>query len=119
MTTTRVVKSLLLVAALLASNAFAENWPRFRGPNGQGISTEKNLPLEWSVTNNIAWQTAIPGEGWSSPIVWNDRIFLTSAAENGTKCHVLCIDAKSGKVLWDKEVFEQFVRRKENKNSNA
>lgn len=119
--TTRGVKSLLHIAtaALLASTVLAENWARFRGPNGQGISSETNLPVQWSTTENIAWKAAIPGEGWSSPIVWGDRIFMTITLENGTKCHVICVDAKSGKILWDKEVFEQFVRRKEGKNSHS
>lgn len=115
------MKSLLHIAAaaLLASTVLAENWARFRGPNGQGISSETNLPVQWSTTENIAWKAAIPGDGWSSPIVWDDRIFMTSTLENGTKCHVICVDAKSGKILWDKEVFEQFVRRKEGKNSHS
>lgn len=120
-TKTRAVKALIycVVAALTLASAFAENWPRFRGPNGQGISSEKNLPLEWSTTQNVAWTTAIPGEGWSSPIVWNGRVFVTSITDNNTRCHVICVDAKSGKILWDKEVFEQLPRRKESKNSYA
>ncbi|HMJ92272.1 MAG TPA: PQQ-binding-like beta-propeller repeat protein, partial [Candidatus Acidoferrum sp.] len=115
------MKSLLhlIVAALLVTSVFAENWPRFRGPNGQGISTETNLPMEWSVEKNIAWKTPIPGDGWSSPIVWDDRVFVTSTTDNGTRCHVICVDTKSGKILWATQVFEQFVRRKENKNSHA
>jgi outer membrane protein assembly factor BamB len=97
----------------------AENWPRFRGPTGQGISTEQNLPLHWSTTSNIVWKTAIPGDGWSSPVVWGDRVFVTSATEAGTKCHVICLDRRSGKILWDKQVFEQVPLRKEGKNSYA
>lgn len=109
----------ILAAALLVSSAFADNWPRFRGLNGQGISADKNLPLEWNTTNNVAWHTPVPGDGWSSPIVWGDRVFITSTLENGTRCHVICIDANSGKILWNKQVLEQFVRRKESKNSHA
>ncbi len=97
----------------------AENWPRFRGPNGQGHSTETSPPLNWSATTNIAWKAVIPGEGWSSPIVWDGKIFLTTAMDNGTKCHVLCVDAKSGTILWNKHVFDQQPRRKESKNSYA
>jgi outer membrane protein assembly factor BamB len=97
----------------------AENWPRFRGPTGQGISSEKNLPLAWSSSSNVVWKTEIPGAGWSSPIVWADRVFVTTATDHGTKCRVLSLDRKSGTVLWNKEVFEQIPRRKENKNSYA
>lgn len=97
----------------------AENWPGFRGPTRQGISTERNLPLHWSTDSNVVWKTSIPGTGWSSPIIWEDRVFVTTATENGTSCHVLSLDAKSGKILWDKEVFTQVLRRKEGKNSYA
>src|SRR5688572_18486433 len=112
-------KALTAVLLLAAIFARAENWPRFRGPTGQGTSSEKNLPQNWSTDSNIVWKTAVPGEGWSSPIVWNDKIFVTSATDRGTKCHVLCLDRKSGKILWDKEVFEQVPLRKEGKNSYA
>ena len=80
---------------------------------------ERNLPLKWSVAENVVWKTEIPGQGWSSPIVWGDRVFVTSATDNGTKCRVLCLDRKSGKISWNKEVFEQVPRRKEGKNSYA
>jgi len=96
-----------------------ENWPRFRGPSGQGHSSETGLPVEWNATTNVLWKTPLPGEGWSSPIVWGDRIFLTSTTEGGTRCHVLGIDRKSGKSLWDKVVFDQVANRKEGKNSYA
>ena len=112
-------------AALLTScestrvRAVAENWPRFRGPNGQGHSSETGLPLHWSSSSNVVWKTAIPGDGWSSPVVWDGKVFLTSATDNGTRCHVFCIDAQSGKILWDKHVFDQQPLRKEGKNSYA
>jgi outer membrane protein assembly factor BamB len=110
---------ILTLAIFIAQFAWAENWPRFRGPTGQGISNEKNLPLHWNAESNIVWKTAIPGEGWSSPTVWGDRIFLTSTTESGAKCHVICVDRKSGKILWNKEVLEQVPLRKETKNSHA
>ena len=84
-----------------------ENWTRFRGPNGQGISKATNLPVSWSAEENIAWKTSIPGEGWSSPITWDDHIFLTTATEDGKNCHVIAVDRKTGKILWDKIVFTQ------------
>jgi outer membrane protein assembly factor BamB len=109
--------SLLLLNSALRGQA--ENWPQFRGPTGQGISSEKNLPVSWTAQSNVVWKAEIPGEGWSSPIVWGDRVFVTSATQSGAKCHVLCLDRKDGKVLWDKEIFEQVPLRKEGKNSYA
>lgn len=97
----------------------ADNWPQFRGLNGQGRSAEVGLPLKWTATENIAWRTPVPGESWSSPVIWEDRVFLTTATEDGTSCRVLAIDRKSGTVLWDREVFRQDLRRKEDRNSYA
>jgi outer membrane protein assembly factor BamB len=110
---------LYCLGLLVYFSADAENWPRFRGPTGQGISSEKNLAISWSAESNIVWKASIPGEGWSSPIVWDDRVFVTTAIANGMKCHVLCHDLKSGKLLWDKEVLDQVPLRKEGKNSYA
>jgi outer membrane protein assembly factor BamB len=107
-------------AFLLASASVnAENWPQFRGPTGQGHSAETGIPLRWSATENIAWKTELPGEAWSSPIVWNDRVFVTTATEGGASCRVLALDRKSGVILWNKEVFKQVLRRKENRNTYA
>ena len=94
---------LVLLAAilLLTTTAQAENWPQFRGPTRQGLSTETNLPITWSTTSNILWKTAIPGDSWSSPITWNDRIFVTTATDNGQSCRVLSLNASSGAILWD------------------
>lgn len=107
------------LAVTLCDLARAENWTRFRGPNGQGVSSEKNLPLKWSATDNVVWKTSIPGNGWSSPIVYNDHIFVTTATEEGTSCHVLCIDRKDGKILWDTEVHRQMTGAKRKQNSYA
>lgn len=97
----------------------AENWPQFRGSSHQGVSMEKNVPLHWSSTSNLVWKTGIPGEGWSSPIVWNSKVFVTTAIDAGQSCHVLCLDASSGTILWDKEVFRQALTHKQSRNSFA
>ena len=113
---------MIRVAALLllgATCAYGQDWPRFRGPGGQGHSSETGLPETWSATANVAWKTAIPGEGWSSPIVWADKVFVTSATDGGRSCHVLCLGAADGKILWDTTVFDQPTDRKEGKNSYA
>ena len=107
------------VLLILGSFAAAENWPRFRGPSGQGISTETDPPLTWSRDRNVKWKTEIPGLGWSSPIVWGDRVFLTATSPDGVQCNVICVGAGDGKVLWDRQVFEQKPTRKEGKNSYA
>lgn len=105
--------------ACSASPLSAENWSQFRGPNSQGRSAETGLPLTWSPNENVAWKTTIPGESWSSPIVWEDRVFVTSATEEGQSCRLLCLDRMSGDALWDKEVLRQTPSRKEQRNSYA
>src|SRR5437763_190424 len=82
----------------------AEDWPEFRGPTRQGISTAKGLPTEWSPTKNIVWKAELPGRAWSSPIVVGDRIFLTNAVgdKDSTDPHdtfslrVLALNAADG-----------------------
>lgn len=113
-----ILLTLLLSSAMLSGKE-PENWSQFRGPNTQGISTATGLPTQWSKDENIAWKTAIPGEGWSSPIVWGDRVFLTAATDGGKQCRVYAIDLASGKILWDKHVFDQVPLNKHGKNSYA
>jgi outer membrane protein assembly factor BamB len=108
-----------LAALLATSQLIAGNWPAFRGPKFQGVSGETGVPLKWSATENVAWKTEIPGESWSSPIVWNDRVFLTTTTDAGAGCHVIALDRKSGAILWNKQVFEQVTRRKEGRNTYA
>jgi outer membrane protein assembly factor BamB len=120
--------------SFLASSASAGNWPQWRGPDGSGISNEKNLPSEWSSTKNIKWKTAIEGRAHSSPIVWGNRVFLTTAVEGpvvpGAKAvkhmdgdkeyvhpdsvgadrkhtfKVLSIDRDTGKIVWESTAWE-------------
>jgi hypothetical protein len=93
----------------------AENWPQFRGPLGNATAEESRPPTQWSATENIAWKTPLPGRGSSSAAVWEDRIFLTAYTaygvddeEPGDKSdlvmHTLCLDRKTGKILWDKTI---------------
>jgi outer membrane protein assembly factor BamB len=115
----------LLVCLLIAFPAatpqisVAENWPGFRGPTRQGISNEKNLPTQWSETSNIAWKTVITGEGWSSPIVYGDRVFVSTAIEEGASYHLLCLDRKTGAILWDRQVLRQKPGHRQPLNSYA
>ncbi len=103
----------------LMSPAMAENWPGFRGPTRQGVSQEKDLPTQWTSEQNIAWHVSLPGRGWSSPIVWDDLVFITTATNAGADCHVMALDRRSGKLLWDTQVLRQKPDRKEGKNSYA
>jgi outer membrane protein assembly factor BamB len=101
-----MLKRLVAVAALLllAAELSAADWPRFRGPNGTGSADDKNIPVEFGVDKNLLWKTAIPGVGYSSPIVWDKRIFLESAAAEGKERLLVCLDSADGKVLWSKAV---------------
>src|SRR6266576_7126523 len=69
--------------SLFTTSLRAEEWPGWRGPRGDGTSFEKNIPVRWSQNDHTAWKTPIPGKGHSSPIVWGDRVFLTTALEQG------------------------------------
>lgn len=93
-----------------ARTSAADEWPEFRGPDGQGHSSATNLPVEWSTQKNVQWKQPVPGTGWSSPVVSRGQIFLTSGLPNsgtGPSLHALCFDAATGKPLWDTEIFAQ------------
>jgi outer membrane protein assembly factor BamB len=130
------VKVFIAVALIISVSgaAFAANWPQWRGPDGSGISSEKNLPAAWSPTKNIKWKTPIAGRGHSSPIVWGNRIFVTTAVEGdvvaGAKAvkhmadgkeflhpdsvgadrkhtfKVIALNRDSGKILWESVAWE-------------
>jgi len=92
----------IAVIGLFASSVMAENWPRFRGPNGQGISGEKGIPIKWS-ENNLVWKTELAGTGPSSPVIWNDKVFVTFADEEINQCILMAVDTSDGVVLWQKQ----------------
>ena len=99
----------LFVISLVSSLSLAADWPQFRGPLGNGVSTEKNLPVEWNESKNIAWKSDVPGKGWSSPALVKGRLYMTTAvvAEGKLSQQALCLDAKDGKPLWNTEIFSQ------------
>jgi len=118
----------LAVVPFLAFAAGASNWPQFRGEGARGVSDATGLPEKWSATENVAWKTEIPGRGWSSPVVWDGRIFLTTvinfgeteaakkglylggerpdAPESVHQYFVYCLDLESGGVVWKKMMHE-------------
>lgn len=121
---TKRIPAVVLIL-LVASAARAADWPEFRGPTGQG-HVEGGLPLAWSKTQNVVWTQAIPGKGWSSPVVVAGRIYLTTSVpvpnSKDQLLEALCLDAETGKVLWEKEVFRQDgakAPRIHGKNSHA
>jgi outer membrane protein assembly factor BamB len=133
-TTTRRLGVVLLAVSTWAAGLGAANWPGWRGPDGQGVSPESALPAEWQPDKHVAWKTAIPGRGHSSPIVWNTRVFLTTTVEGdvipGAKAplhtiegkefvhpdslgadrkhvdKVIALDLESGRVLWERVAYE-------------
>ncbi len=97
----------LSILALLAPVAKAgENWPQFRGPSGDGHSDCTHLPLAWSETENVVWKTPIHDRGWSSPVVWQDQIWMTTATADGHEMFAVCVDRESGKIVHDVKVFD-------------
>jgi outer membrane protein assembly factor BamB len=119
----RLTSPFLSLCFLVLISAFvpvgADNWTRFRGKNGQGVSGEMNLPLKWSSTENVVWKTPIPGNAWSSPIVYGDHVFLTTATDEGRECRVICVNRKSGEIHWNNAVHHQELNAKRAQNSYA
>jgi outer membrane protein assembly factor BamB len=98
----RVVRALLALVCLTGP-AVAGNWPAWRGPEGNGHSPEKDLPLKWSTTDNVRWKVPLPDEGNSTPVVWGDRVFLTQAMDRGKRRAVMCFARADGRLLWQRE----------------
>jgi len=94
-----------MIAGVLAltGSTLGGNWSRFRGPNGTGVASDKEIPVEWTA-ENVLWKTAIPGKGYSSPIVWNDRIFLQTAPADARERALVCLDARTGQIVWSQTV---------------
>lgn len=86
----------------MGSCSWADSWPQWRGPKNDGVSTEKGFPVEWNNTKNVAWRTELPGQAGATPVVWGDRIFLTSA--DGDDLVLMGIAAQDGRVLWREKV---------------
>ena len=101
--TVRLVLTLILVSA--------GQWPEFRGPSGQGHASETGLPLDWSESRNVVWKSAVPGRGWSSPVVTDGRLWLTTSTDSaegqrrGVSLRVLAFDIATGRELVNSEVF--------------
>ena len=102
-----IALGLLLLWQTAGLAAQSERWPEFRGPTGQGHSTERDVPLEWSESRNVLWKTQVQGRGWSSPVVERDRVWLTTApsGRGGTSLRAMAFDVESGREVVNVEVF--------------
>lgn len=101
------------------SETLAQNWPCWRGPNGDGTSAETNLPVQWDSITNVAWKVSVPGIGYSSPIVFNERLFITSALQLTQEKILLCYDNRNGELLWQRTVVKSPFEKKHDNNSYA
>ncbi len=113
-------------ALLMMTTVRADDWPQFRGPTAQGHATATGLPTEFGPSQNVVWKRAIPGSGWSSPVLHQGKLYLTTAVPAGSggnmSLRAFCLDAKTGKPVWDTELFTQDGRtspRPHRKNSHA
>ena len=112
---------MLVIAVAVCTSASAENWQNWRGPRGDGSSTDTQLPMKWDgeTGHNVSWKTPLPGTGHSSPVVWGDRIFVTSCIDDVDSRVLICLDRKSGEVVWQKEVLNAKLESKHALNSYA
>ncbi len=97
--------ALIILSSQLAN---ADNWPGLRGPDHNGSSSETGLPTKFSQTENVKWVVDLPGPSGSTPAIWGDHVFVSSADPASKKLHAMCFDRESGKLLWDQEVAEGF-----------
>lgn len=115
---------LVLALGLFTGQTLGEDWPQFRGPTGQGHSQTTGLPVKWSA-KNFVWKKVIPGQGWSSPVLVQGKLYLTAAAPVGRSrlfdLAAICVDAAKGNVVWSTPIFRQSASSPaiHNKNSHA
>jgi len=110
----------LLLAMLFVSGAGrADNWPCWRGALQNGVSIETNIPTHWSPTNSVLWKTELPGAGHASPIVWGSNVFTITALPEANERELVCLDRKSGTILWQKTVLNTLAEGKHSLNSFA
>ena len=97
-----------------------DNWPDYRGPHANGHSDAKDVPLKWSESQSVKWKVAVPGKGWSSPIILGDQVWMTTSTDEGKKLRAICFDRDSGKLLHNTVVFSRDTAESVHKlNSHA
>jgi outer membrane protein assembly factor BamB len=100
----RILFACLIVCLTTLPSANADNWPAWRGPTGQGLCQEKNIPLKWSDKENVKWKVPLADPGNSTPVVWGDKIFLTQANKGGSRRSLLCFARGDGSLIWQKDI---------------
>ncbi|HUL51063.1 MAG TPA: PQQ-binding-like beta-propeller repeat protein [Candidatus Nitrosotalea sp.] len=104
------VAVIAMFCACFSRFGLAEDWPQFRGPDGQGHSSAHHVPLEWGESRNVIWRQSIPGRGWSSPVLAQGRLYLTTAVPreggDGLSLRAVSLDPATGKIIWNVEVFK-------------
>ena len=111
--------TLLLLIINPMSVTQAQNWPGWRGPNGDGTSIETNLPIHWDSVTNVLWKSRVPGIGYASPIVWGDKLFTVTALTETQEKVLLCYNCKNGDLLWQKTMLKGTFENKHDNNSYA
>ncbi len=115
----------LVILALLLTNIFnipvvqAQNWPCFRGPNGDGTSVETKLPVKWDSVTNVLWKCRVPGVGYASPVIWNDKLFTVTGLSETQEKVLLCYSTKNGELIWQKTMIKSKFENKHDNNSYA
>jgi outer membrane protein assembly factor BamB len=97
--------SVVVWLGLVGNIPAGDNWPEFRGPDGSGKADDKGLPVRWNERQNVAWKTALPGLGWSSPVVWGGQVWVTTANEEGTELSYMVVCQDDGQILHEELVF--------------
>lgn len=100
-----IIHSLIFLATLFFAQP-ADNWPQFRGPDGNGHARATGLPTNWSESQNVVWKTPIHDRGWSSPVIYGNQIWLTTATKDGRQLFALCLDKQTGRIIRDIKLFE-------------
>lgn len=115
----RVIFVVVVVVSACVQSLYAENWPCWRGPRGDGTSLETNVPVQWDANTHILWKTPVPGIGHASPIVWNNVVFTATALPDTQERVLICFDRTTGACLWQKAVLKASFERKHGDNSFA
>jgi outer membrane protein assembly factor BamB len=120
MTNFKLLRLFLLLTLLnLTTITQSQNWPCWRGSNGDGTSSETNLPVHWDSNKNVVWKSVVPGIGHSSPIIWDDKLFTSSAISETQEKVLLCYNSQTGDLIWQKTVVKSAMEGKHNDNSYA
>ena len=113
------IACLLVLISNISIHANIENWPGWRGPRGDGSSLDPGLPVSWTIKENLVWKAPLPGKGHASPIVWDNRVYVVTAIDDTRQRALVCIDRKTGRQLWQKNILESPFEKIHQLNSRA